>query len=59
MADPDILPPTHNLDKWAPLPRQWKCVWPAVEVLEEEEDDEQAAPKAERPANRYDCGVNE
>ncbi|XP_078113915.1 uncharacterized protein LOC144522589 [Sander vitreus] len=56
VADPDFLPPTHNLDIDGPSAKR-KCVQPAVEVLvdedlDENDDNQEAAPTAKRPTNK-------
>ncbi|KAJ8391362.1 hypothetical protein AAFF_G00089920 [Aldrovandia affinis] len=61
VADPDFIPPTHNLDTPGPNDMgpsaKRKCVRPAVEVLEDEdenydEDEDQPAPQAKRPTKQ-------
>ena len=49
----DFVPPTHNLETqglsdMGPSAKKGRCVWPAVEVVEEEKDEEQPAPQANR-----------
>ncbi|KAJ8402191.1 hypothetical protein AAFF_G00370560 [Aldrovandia affinis] len=61
VADPDFILPTHNLDTpgssdVGPSAKR-KCVRPAVEVLEDEddnydEDEDQSAPQAKRPTKQ-------
>ncbi|KAJ8416032.1 hypothetical protein AAFF_G00380540 [Aldrovandia affinis] len=63
VADPDFIPPTHNLDTpgqsdMGPSAKR-KCVRPAVEVLEDEDEDnnynddeDQPASQAKRPTKQ-------
>ncbi|XP_051957445.1 piggyBac transposable element-derived protein 3-like [Xyrauchen texanus] len=62
VADPDFLPPTHNLDTPGPSDigpsAKRKCVQPALEVLEEDDDDDdddddgEPAPQAKRQTKK-------
>lgn len=60
VADPDFLPPTHNLDTpgqsdMGPSAKRSHFVQPAVEVLDDDDDDdddEEPAPQAKRPTKK-------
>ncbi|KAM3864714.1 piggyBac transposable element-derived protein 3-like [Diretmus argenteus] len=63
VADPDFIPPAHNLDTPGPSDMgpsaKRKCMQPAVEVLEDvdeddnyDEDEDQPAPQAKRPTKQ-------